>query len=153
LREVLGQGRGGRVPVSIAGAHAGGRRLTILPGQLGQLPQRGGVAIQRDPSVAGEGDGGLRVIAGGLSRPHVPGVAQLAQAGDQAAGRQPDHVLQPPDGERVAVRQCRQGRDDAQPRRVVDQRVKYAGTHNPSCLPVTVPSDYRPPSSSRSAWV
>jgi hypothetical protein len=153
LREVLGQGRSGRVPVSIAGADAGCRRPMSLPGQLGQLPQHGAVAIQRDPAVTGEGDGGLRVVAGGPARSHVPGAAQLAQAGDQAAGRQPDHVLQPPDGERVAVRQCRQGRDDAQPRRVVDQRVKYAGTHNPSCLPVTVPSDYRPPSSSRSALV
>jgi hypothetical protein len=153
LREVLGQGRGDRVPVSIAGPHAGGRGLTIVPGQLGQLPQRGGVAIQRDPAVAGEGDGGLRVVTGGLSRSHVPGAAQLAQAGDQAAGRQPDHVLQPPDGERVAVRQGRQGRDDAQPRRVVDQRVQYAGTHSRSRLPMVVPSDYRPPSRSRSAWV
>jgi hypothetical protein len=78
---MLGQGRGGRVPVSIAGPHAGGRRLMALPGQLGQLPQRGGVAIQRDPAVTGEGHGGLRVVAVGSSRSHVPGVAQLAQAG------------------------------------------------------------------------
>jgi hypothetical protein len=127
VREVFREDRGGRVPVGIAGPQAGCRRL---PGQPGQLPQRGGVAIQRGPAVTGEGDGGLRPVAGRPSRPHVPGVAQLVQAGNQAAGGQPGHVLQPPEVERVAVRQCRQGRDSPQPRRVVDQRVERIGGHD-----------------------
>lgn len=141
MREVLGQGGGGRVPVGIADAQARRRRL---PGQRGQLPQQGGVVIQRGPAVAGEGDGDLGPVAARPSRPHVPGVAQLVQAGDQAAGRQAGHVLQSPGGDRVAVRQCRQGRYDAQPRRVVDQRVEYAGGHDPAG-PANAPAMPKPP--------
>src|SRR2546428_537675 len=77
LREVLTQGRGCRLPVGVASAHAGWWRLMILPGLLGQLPQRGGVAIQRGPAVAGEGDGGRCSVAAGGSRPDVSGAAQL----------------------------------------------------------------------------
>jgi hypothetical protein len=60
LREVLTEGRGSRVSVSIANAHVGCWCLMIFPGRPGQLPQHGDVAIQRDPAVAGEGDSDLR---------------------------------------------------------------------------------------------
>jgi hypothetical protein len=83
---VLTQGRGGRVPVSNASAHVGCWCLMVLPGHLGQPPRHGGVVIQRGPAVAGERDGGLGSVAAGLFRPHVPGVVQLPQTGDQAGG-------------------------------------------------------------------
>ena len=86
LREVLTQGRGSRVPVSIASAHVGCWWLMILPGYPGQLPQHGGVAIQCGPAVVGERGDGRCSVAAGLFRSHVSGVVQLAQAGDQAAG-------------------------------------------------------------------
>jgi hypothetical protein len=75
LREVLAQGRGSRVPVSVAGARARCWCLLILSGYLGQVPQRGGVAIQRGPAATGEGDGGLCCAGAGHFRPHVSGVA------------------------------------------------------------------------------
>ena len=87
LREVLTQGRGSRVPVSITSAHVGCWWLMILSGRPGQLPQHGGVTIQCGLALAGErGDGGRCSVAAGLFRSHVSGVVQLAQAGDQAAG-------------------------------------------------------------------
>jgi hypothetical protein len=92
----------------------------VVSGYLGQVPQHGGVAIQRGPALAGEGDSGRCPVAAGHFRSHVSGVAQLAQADDRAARGQPGHGLQPGDGKRVAVGQCRQRRDDAQPLRVVD---------------------------------
>ena len=117
LREVFTQGRGGRVPVSIADTYVRSWCCVILPGRPGgQVPQHGGVTIQRGPAVMGEGNRGpCSGAAAGLFRPHVPGVVQLAQAADQAAGCQPDHVLQPGDREHVAVGQRRQRRDDPQP--------------------------------------
>jgi hypothetical protein len=72
LREVLTQGRGSGVPVGVASARAWCWCLMILPGHPGQLPQHGGVAIQRGPALAGEGDGGLGSIAAGLSRRAYP---------------------------------------------------------------------------------
>ena len=42
---------------------------------------------------AGEArDAGLGSIAAGLFRPHIPGVVQLPQTGDQAAGCEPEHA-------------------------------------------------------------
>jgi hypothetical protein len=49
-REVLAQGRGSRVPVGIANAHARGWCLTMLSGHLGQVPQHGSMAIQHVPA-------------------------------------------------------------------------------------------------------
>jgi hypothetical protein len=74
-REVLAQGCGSLVPVVIANAHARGWGLTILSGHLGQVPQHGGVAIQRGPAPAGEGDDGLCSVVAGHFRPHVSGAA------------------------------------------------------------------------------
>jgi hypothetical protein len=86
LREVLPHCRGSRVPVSIAHADLWRRSREVLPGHLGQLPQLGGVVIQRGPAVAGEDCGCLRSAAAGAYRPHVSGFAELAQQGGQAAG-------------------------------------------------------------------
>ena len=59
----------------------------------------------------------------------VARVFEFAQVRDQVPGRQPDHVLQPGERERVALGQRRQRRDDAQPGRDVDQRVEHTGGH------------------------
>ena len=142
LREVLTQGRGSRVPVSIASAHARCWCLMILRGYLGQLPQHGGVAVQGGPALAGEGDCGLRFIAAG--RPHVSGVAQLAQADDRAAGGSP-------------IMACSRVTDSASPSgsaaRVATMHNRSGSWISGSSTPVLTAVPYRSPSRSRRAWV
>jgi len=73
-----GSGSASSPRVSVAGACAGCWCLLILSGYLGQVPQHGGVAIQRGPALAGEGDGGRCAVAAGRFRTHVSGVTQFA---------------------------------------------------------------------------
>src|SRR5580704_18088184 len=111
------------------------------PGRAGgslaaeQVAQRLGVGAECLAAVAGEGDrGDGRGPVPGLFAGDVVGFFEFAQVDDQVAGGEPDHVLQAGEGERVAVGQCRQRRDDLQPGGDVDQRVELVGGHGRPAL-------------------
>ncbi len=59
----------------------------------------------------------------------VTGVFEFAQVRDQVARRQPDHVLQAGEGERVAVGQCGEHGHDLESRGEVDEGVKRVSGH------------------------
>src|SRR5580698_2218807 len=109
------------------------------PGRAGgsqaaeEVAQGLGVGAEGFAAVAGEGDGGDGCgPVPGLFAGDVVGFFEFAQVDDQVAGGEPDHVLQAGEGERVAVGQCRQCRDDLQPGGDVDQRVEVVGGHGRS---------------------
>ncbi len=136
---LVGRFDGGRCPPARRTAPRRGLSgKTGLAGRLQaaeQVAQRLGVGAERCAAVAGEGDrGDGHGPVPGLLAADVIGFFELAEVDDQVAGGEPDHVLQPGEGERVAVGQCRQGRDDLQPGGDVDQRVERVVSHGtPSC--------------------
>ena len=99
-----------------------------------EVAQSRRVGVERRAAPGGQRHRGLRPDpVAGLLGGDVAGLLQLAQVGDQVAGRQLEHVLQAREGELVAVRQVRQRDDDAQPRRGVDQRVERVARHRRRC--------------------
>ena len=54
----------------------------------------------------------------------VTGFLQLSQVRDQVAGREPDHLLQAREGQRIAFGERRKGGHDLQACGDVDQRVE-----------------------------
>src|SRR5262249_56901646 len=65
----------------------------------------------------------------GLLGADVARIFELAQVGDEVAGGQADHVLQPGERERVTCGEDGQGRDDSQPGWDMDERVEFVGRH------------------------
>src|ERR1035438_3207216 len=73
---------------------------------------------------------GVGVAAAGLLRPYVAGVLELAEVGDEVSGGEVKHVLQPGEGQGVAVVQRGQRDQDAQPRWHMDQGVQGVRGHD-----------------------
>ena len=96
-----------------------------------QVTQRCGVGIEGCAAVVGErsrSSRGCPVTC--FLDVEISGVFEFAKVCDQVPWGEPDHVLEPGEGERVAVGQGCEYRDDAQPRRDVDQRVELRSTHS-----------------------
>src|SRR5580693_3922239 len=110
---------------------AAGSRARLRADRAQQLAHDRAVAIQGSPAGTGERDrrpGGD--AAPGLEGRHVLGVLQLAQVRDQIARRQPDQVLEPGEGQVVALGHRRQRHPDAQPCGCVDDWIQFVITHD-----------------------